>query len=77
MICENASLHMVACIFSYMGDLQLRDFISFMINQIEWHLAVKLDDTNEGKASLWIRVELGMDTEFRGDFKLFLSILDI
>lgn len=35
MICEYASLHMVVCILSYMGDLQLCIFISFMRNQVE------------------------------------------
>lgn len=63
MICEHASMHMVAHILSYMGDLQLRAFIYLMTNQIEWHLIATSANTNEEKETLWIRVELGMATK--------------
>lgn len=56
-----------------MGDLQLRAFLSFMRNQIEWHLAMKSTETNEERATLWVREELGMLYELRREFKLFLS----
>ena len=47
MICEHVSMHMVVNILSYMGDLQLCAFISFMKNQIEWHMAMKSGEANE------------------------------
>lgn len=68
---------MVSHFFSYMGDLQLHAFNSFMRNQIEWNLAMKLVDTNKEKVALWIRTELGMATELRHDFKRFISTLDV
>ena len=58
-ICEHVSMQMIVTIFSYMGDLQLRAFVSFMRNQIEWHLTIKSMETNEEKKTLWVRAELG------------------
>ena len=71
--CENISMYMVATVLSYMGDVQLHVFISFMKNQIEWHPNVKSMETNEKKTTLWIREELGRATELRREFKFFLS----
>jgi len=51
MMCEYFSIKMVASVLSYMGDFQLRAFISFMRNHIEWHLAMKSDETNEERAA--------------------------
>ena len=68
---------MVASVLSYMGDLQLRAFISFMRNQIEWHLAMQLAEVNEERMTLWVRAEPGMVYELRREFKLFLSTPEI
>ena len=38
---------------------------------------MKSSDTNEEKATLWIRAEPGMATELRCEFRKFLSTLDI
>lgn len=62
MIFEYASLHMIVRILSYMRELQLCAFISFIRNQVEWHLAMKSSHTNEEKVALWIRAEPGMAT---------------
>ena len=77
MICEYSSLYMIVHIFSYTGDLQLCTFISFMINQVEWHMAVKSSHINEEKAALWIRSEPSMAVELRCEFRKFLSTPDI
>lgn len=76
-MCEYVSTKMVASVFSYMGDVQLQDFLSFMRNQIEWHLDMKLDKTNEERTTLWVRAKPGMVYELRREFKLFLSTLEI
>ena len=72
-ICEHTSIQMVATVLSYMGDLQLRAFVSFMRNQIEWNLSTKSMETNEEKIALWIRVEPRRDVELRREFKKILS----
>ena len=64
-ICEHVSMQMVVTVFSYMGDLQLRAFVSFMKNQIEWHLAIKSMETNEEKTTLWVRAEPGWAVDLR------------
>lgn len=56
-ICEHVSTNMVESVFSYMGDLQLQAFLSFMRNQIKLHLAKKSADTNEERATLWTKEE--------------------
>ena len=71
-MCEYVSTKMVAIVFSYMGDLQLWAFLSFMRNQIKWHLAMKLAETNEERVDLWVREEPRMIYELRHEFKLFL-----
>ena len=53
-ICENVIFQMVVTIFSSTGDFQLRAFVSFMRNQIEWHLSTKSMDDNEENTTLWI-----------------------
>ena len=64
-ICKHVSMQMVVTVFSYMGDLQLHAFVSFMKNQIEWHLAIKSMDANEEKMALWVQAEPGWATELR------------
>ena len=64
---------MVASVFSFMGDFQLRAFIYFMRNQIKWHLAMKSTETNEEREELWMREEPKMVVELKHEFKLFLS----
>lgn len=76
-MCEYVSTKMVASVFSYMGDLQLRAFLSFMRNQIEWHLAMKSTEANEERKTLWVRAKPGMVYELKHEFKLFLSTLEI
>lgn len=56
-MCEYVSTNMVASVFSYMGDLQLWVFLSFMRNKIEWNLSMKLVQTNEERVVLWVKVE--------------------
>ena len=48
---------MVVSVLSYMGDLQVWAFLSFMRNQIEWHLAKKIAETNEERTTLGVRAE--------------------
>lgn len=76
-MCEYVSTKMVASVFSYMGDLQLQVFLSFMRNQIEWHLAMKSTEINEERTTSWVREEPGMVYELRCEFKLFLSTPEI
>ena len=76
-ICEHVSVQIIVTIFSYMGDLQLRAFVSFMRNQIEWHLAIKSMETNEEKTALWVRAEPGQAAKLRREFKRMLSTLGI
>jgi len=64
---------MVLSVFSYMGYLQLSTFLSFMRNQIEWHLDMKSAEANEERTTLWIRVKPRMVYELRHEFKLYLS----
>lgn len=71
-ICGYVSTQMVACVLSYMGDLQLWAFLSFMRNQIEWHLAKKTTKTNEERTILWVRAEPWMTHELQREFRLFL-----
>lgn len=63
MMCEHVSTRMVVSVLSFMLDLQLWAFLSFMRNQIEWQLAKKTIETNEERIALWVRVEPGMDYE--------------
>ena len=64
-ICEHVSMQMIVTVFSYMGDIQLRAFVSFMRNQIEWHLVIKSMETDEEKTTLCIRLEPGQVAELR------------
>ena len=72
-ICEHASMQMVVTIFSYMGDLQLQAFVSFLRNQIEWHMSTKSMDANEENTTLRIRAEPGWAAELRWEFRNILS----
>ena len=67
-ICEHVSMQMIVIVFPYMGGLQLRAFVSFMRNHIEWHLAIKSMETNEEKTTLWVRAEPGRVAELRREF---------
>jgi len=70
---ENYSLPMDVNLSPYIGDLQLWVFISFMRNQIDWHLATKSSAINEEKEKLMIRSRHGMVIIMRCQFKKFLS----
>jgi len=59
-MCEYVRTKMVLSVLSYLGDLQLCAFLSFMRNQIEWHLTKKPIETNKERKTLWVRDELGM-----------------
>jgi len=48
-----------------------------MRNQIEWHLAMKSAETNEERATFWIREEPRMVSKLRHEFKLFSSTPEI
>lgn len=72
-IYEHVSMKMVVTIFSYMGDLQLRAFMSFMRNHIEWHLSTKSMDANEENTTLRIWVEPGRAAALRQEFRIILS----
>ena len=64
---------MIVTILSYMGDLQLRAFVPFMRNQIEWNFAIKSMETNEEKTTLWVWAEPGRVAEMRREFRRILS----
>ena len=51
----------------------MRDFLSFMKNQIEWNLAIKSMEANEENMALWVREESGWASELRREFKRMLS----
>lgn len=77
LLCDYVNMKMVASVFSYMGDLQLQAFLSFMRNHIDWHLAMKSVEANEERTILWVRAKSGMVYELRHEFKLFLSTPEI
>lgn len=57
---EYLSMKMVESVLSFMGDLQLRAFLLFMRNQIEWKLDRKTTEANDEETSLWVKDEPGM-----------------
>lgn len=72
-MCEYVSTKMVVSVLSYMGDLQLRAFLLFMRNQIEWHMVKKTVETSEERTTLWVSVERGMTYELQREFRIFLT----
>lgn len=48
-----------------------------MRNQIEWHLAMKLIESNKERTTIWVRAEPMMVYELRDEFKLLLSTPNI
>ena len=63
MLCENY-LHELACYLDchsnpvpFSGDVQLRDFSSFVSNHVQWEISFQTFSHNEAHSNLWIRSE--------------------
>ena len=57
-------LHEMACPLDhnlnpapYLGDVQLRDFASFVSNHVQWKISFQTYSHNEANTNLWVRSE--------------------
>ena len=57
----------------FLGDIQLRDFLSFMLNQMKWDLAFTTFEANQAACPLRIRVEHFHANTIIWDHNKFLS----
>ena len=57
----------------FLGDIQLRAFVSFMLNQMKWDLAFTIFEANQAACPIRIRVENFHANSINQDHKKFLD----